>query len=152
MPVAAPRRRCQRQHVHDVTLAVLRGQRQGGALAARRAATIGDGFAQSPIDLRAAGGELPADGAQKIVRPQHFIAGHIGMHYPAAGIDEEYCGAETIQRVGKCRGFGLPEIDCLVDEQGPADMRCNQRDPPSHFIVEHLRARQNRKQNRAIRA
>src|SRR5450755_3791072 len=55
----------------------MRGQRQGCALAARRAAIIGEYFAQGPIDLRVAGDELPADRAQKIVRAQHFIAGYV---------------------------------------------------------------------------
>src|SRR5258707_7262352 len=127
-------------------------KRQGCALAARRAATIGEYFAQSPIDLPVAGDELPADRAQKIVRAQHFVAGYVCMDYPAAGIDKEDSGAETVQRVGKCRGFGLPGINRPVDEQRPVGMRHDLRDAPPHFIVEHPRARENRKENRRIRS
>ena len=50
------------------------------------------------------------------------------MSWPAAlawtirplGIDEKHAGAQTIQRIGKGRRFGLFDIDRLADEQGTA--------------------------------
>jgi hypothetical protein len=127
-------------------------QRRRCALDARRRSAVpGEDFVQALVDLHIAGDEPAVGRAQKITLVHHVMAGRVRMDYSAAGVDEEYCDAQAIQRLGKCRGFGLPAINRPVDGQRAMGMRCDLRNAPPHFVVEHAGARKNRQKNRATR-
>jgi hypothetical protein len=59
------------------------------------------------------------------------------MNDAAFGIDKEYAGAETIQRIGECRKFRLLVVDRFVDDQRTLCMRNEERNPSPHFVVDH---------------
>ena len=68
---------------------------------------------------------------------KQVVTGGAGMDDPATGVDKKCAGAENIQRFGKGRRFRLLEVYRLADEQCAARMRCNKRQAPAQFVVDH---------------
>jgi hypothetical protein len=94
--------------VSDVAFAALGGQRQGDALDAERrvaCARRNQDLAQGRVD-RCIPGNQPAAGrlAEKVGGGKDGVAGGIGVHDAAGGIDQDYAGAQAVEDVRKaCR-------------------------------------------------
>src|SRR6266849_787148 len=65
------------------------------------------------------------------------MAGGVGMDDAPVRVDEEHAGAETVEGVGECCGFGGLQINHLADKHCTTHMRNDKAHAPAHFVVDH---------------
>jgi hypothetical protein len=64
------------------------------------------------------------------------MATQIGVDDASPCVDQEHAGRQRIQTVGKRRRLDLLEIDDLGDQQSATDMGHDERESPTHLVVD----------------
>jgi len=66
---------------------------------------------------------------------QRLTAG-IGVDDPPVRVDQEHAGADAVEGIGQCRGFGGLAAHRRADRHGATHVRSDETHPLAHLVVD----------------
>ena len=135
----SPRSRGQRQYVGNVAFAIAGIQGHRNAFDADRRIPVACSkkyLVQRLLGADVMRSELPPVRAEHGPLAQQRMPAGIGVDDASGCVDEQHAVPDAVESIGKCRGFGGPQIYHPADQHRAANVRHDDPHASSHLVVD----------------